>query len=366
MADIEQNSEFLFYSSNDGTVKVTVVMGDETVWTTQKSMGDLFGVESNTITYHLKEIYKSGELEENATTRKIRVVRKEGKRQVKRLIDFYNLDAIISVGYRVNSYQATQFRKWATKTLKEYLIKGFVLDDERLKQGNNLFGKDYFEELLERIREIRASERRFYQKITDIYAQCSIDYDKNSPISQKFYATVQNKLHYAITRKTAAEIVRSRANAENPHMGLTSWKNAPVGKVQKSDISTAKNYLNKDEIKGLNRLVNMYLDYAENQASRQIAMKMEGWATKLDAFLEFNEYDILKDAGNVSAKIAKSIAEKEYNKFRVIQDREFKSDFDRIVEDIKTKGKLPEKPASPPLSDFNKSLNYNPKEEDRE
>jgi len=294
-------------------------------------MGLLFGVESHTITYHLKEIFKSGELDEKATTRKIRVVQNEGERQVARKLDFYNLDAIISVGYRVNSYQATQFRIWATRTLKEYIIKGFVLDDERLKQGRR-FGKDYFDELLERIREIRASERRFYQKITDIYQQCSIDYDKDAEITQTFFKTVQNKLHWAITGKTAAQIIAERANAAKPNMGLQTWKNAPKGKILKTDVTVAKNYLIEKEIKDLERVVSMYLDYAENQASRQIPMKMADWVQKLDAFLQFNEYQILTDAGKVSHEVAKQLAEEEYEKFRVVQDREFESDFDKAVE----------------------------------
>jgi hypothetical protein len=266
-----QQQQFILYTSADGKVSVDVVLQDETLWLTQKAMGQLFGVESHTITYHLKEIYKSGELDEKATTRKIRVVQNEGKRQVTRNLDFYNLDAIISVGYRVNSYQATQFRIWATKTLKEYIIKGFVLDDERLKQGNRVFGKDYFDELLERIREIRASERRFYQKITDIYA-LSADYDKNAPITKEFFATVQNKLHWSITGKTAAEIIYDSADANKIYMGLTNWKHAPEGKILKSDVSIAKNYLGEAHIKELNQIVSAYLDLAENRAKRQIGL----------------------------------------------------------------------------------------------
>jgi len=241
---------------------------------------------------------KVGELGKEATVRKTRTVQNEAGREVSRYLEFYNLDAIISVGYRVNSHQATQFRIWATKTLKEFIIKGFVLDDERLKQGKKLFGKDYFDELLERIREIRASERRFYQKITDIYAECSIDYQPKAEISQVFYKTVQNKLHWAITGQTAAEIISSRAKAELTNMGLTTWKNSPKGKVLKSDVSIAKNYLNKKEIDQLNRIVTMYLDYAENQAARQIQMNMKDWVEKLDAFLQFNDYSVLKNAGS--------------------------------------------------------------------
>lgn len=315
--DAPQHSDIIFYNTPTGDVKIEVIFNDETFWLTQKRMAELFGVESHTITYHLKEIYKTGELEETATARKIRVVQKEGNREVSRDLDFYNLDAIIAVGYRVNSYQATQFRIWATKTLREFIIKGFVLDDERLKQGKR-FGKDYFDELLERIREIRASERRFYLKITDIYEQCSIDYNKEAEITQKFFKTVQNKLHWAITGKTAAELIADRANASQPNMGLTTWKNAPKGKVLKTDIGTAKNYLQEKEIKELERIVTMYLDFAELQAERQIPMKMADWVTRLDAFLQFNEYNILKDAGKVSHDVAMKLAEKEYSKFRVI------------------------------------------------
>lgn len=333
-----QASDIIFYNTPAGDVKIEVIFNDETFWLTQKRMAELFGVESNTITYHLKEIYKTGELEETATTRKIRVVQKEGNRDVTRDLDFYNLDAIIAVGYRVNSYQATQFRIWATKTLREFIIKGFVLDDERLKQGKR-FGKDYFDELLERIREIRASERRFYLKITDIYEQCSIDYSKDAEITQKFFKTVQNKLHWAITGKTAAELIADRADALQPNMGLTTWKNAPNGKILKTDISTAKNYLQEKEIRELERIVTMYLDFAELQAERQIPMKMADWVTRLDAFLEFNEYNILKDAGKLSHDVAMKLAEEEYSKFRVIQDRNFESDFDKAVKKIAGKSK---------------------------
>jgi len=329
-----QHSDIIFYNTPSGDVKIEVIFNDETFWLTQKRMAELFGVESNTITYHLKEIYKTGELEEAATARKIRVVQKEGKRDVSRDLDFYNLDAIIAVGYRVNSYQATQFRIWATKTLREFIIKGFVLDDERLKQGKR-FGKDYFDELLERIREIRASERRFYLKITDIYEQCSIDYKKDAEITQQFFKTVQNKLHFAISGKTAAQIIAERASADKPNMGLQTWKNAPSGKVLKGDTGIAKNYLIEKEIKELERIVSMYLDYAENQAARQIPMKMQDWVEKLDAFLQFNEYQILKDAGKVSHKVAVKLAWKEYEKFRVIQDQHFESDFDKEVKKIK-------------------------------
>jgi hypothetical protein len=337
-----QQSDIIFYNTPTGDVKIEVIFNDETFWLTQKRMAELFGVESNTITYHLKEIYKTGELEEKATTRKIRVVQKEGNRDVNRDLDFYNLDAIIAVGYRVNSHQATQFRIWATKTLREFIIKGFVLDDERLKQGTR-FGKDYFDELLERIREIRASERRFYLKITDIYEQCSIDYNKDAEITQTFFKTVQNKLHYAISGKTAAQIIAERASAEKPNMGLQTWKNAPSGKVLKGDIGIAKNYLIEKEIKELERVVTMYLDFAELQASRQIPMKMADWVTRLDAFLQFNEYQILKDAGKVSHEVALKLAEGAYAKFRIVQDRNFESDFDKEAKKLASKPKTREK-----------------------
>jgi len=328
-----QSQHFIFYSSPNGNVTVDVVLQDETVWLTQKAMGQLFGVESHTITYHLKEIYKSGELDEKATTRKIRVVQNEGKRQVTRLLEFYNLDAIISVGYRVNSYHATQFRIWATKTLKEYIIKGFVLDDERLKQGNRVFGKDYFDELLERIREIRASERRFYQKITDIYA-LSADYDKNAPITKEFFATVQNKLHWAITGKTAAEIIYDSSDANKIYMGLTNWKHAPDVKILKSDVSIAKNYLDEAHIKELNQIVSAYLDLAENRAKRQIIMKMEDWVKFLNDFLKLSNYPILEDKGKVGALEAKLKAEQEFEVYRERQDKNYLSDFDKEIKKI--------------------------------
>ncbi|MBI4688538.1 MAG: virulence RhuM family protein [Nitrospirae bacterium] len=329
-----KEGDIIFYTTPDGAVHIEVFFQNETFWLSQKKMAELFGVDVRTVNEHLKNIFKTTELSEDATIRKIRIVQKEGSRDVARDVDFYNLDAIIAVGYRVNSYQATQFRIWATKTLREFIIKGFVLDDERLKQGKR-FGKDYFDELLERIREIRASERRFYQKITDIYAQCSIDYDRKAEITLLFYKTVQNKLHWAITGKTAPELVASRTNAEKPFMGLQTWKNAPKGKILKSDISVAKNYLLEKEIKALERIVSMYLDYAENQTARQIPMKMKDWVQKLDAFLKFNEYDILKDAGKVSHEVAVTLAEKEYEKFRLIQDKAFESDFDREVKKLK-------------------------------
>ncbi|HEY9123717.1 virulence RhuM family protein [Xiashengella succiniciproducens] len=329
-----QESQIILYTTPKGDVKVEIRFEDETFWLTQKKIAELFGVDVRTVNEHLKNIFESGELQREATIRKIRIVQQEGNRQVSRELDFYNLDAIIAVGYRVNSYNATQFRIWATNTLKEFIIKGFVLDDERLKQGKK-FGKDYFDELLERIRSIRASERRFYQKITDIYAEASIDYDPKSPITQKFYKTVQNKLHWAITGHTAAELIAQRVDATKPNMGLQTWKAAPHGKIMKSDVSVAKNYLNEQELKELERIVSMYLDYAENQAKRQIAMKMQDWVDKLDAFLNFNDYQILKDAGKMSAEVAKKLAEKEYEKFAPIQDRNFESDFDKAIKKLK-------------------------------
>jgi len=327
--------ELIFYRTADAAVRVEVTYDSETFWLDQRRMAELFGVDVRTISYHLKEVFASGELSAEATLRKNWRVQREGNREVRREIELYNLDAIISVGYRVNSAQATQFRIWATQTLRDFIVKGFVLDDERLKLGKR-FGKDYFDELLERIREIRASERRFYLKITDIYEQCSIDYDKQAETTQTFFKTVQNKLHWAVTGKTAAELIAERANANKPTMGLTTWKNAPTGKVLKSDVGVAKNYLIEHEIKELERIVSMYLDYAENQAARQIPMKMADWVAKLDAFLQFNEYDVLTNAGKVSAEVAKRLAEEQYEKFRVRQDREFESDFESEVKRIES------------------------------
>ncbi len=333
MKEKNHSSDIILYSSPEGNIKVEVVYSGETFWLTQKRMAELFGVEVPAVSKHLANIFESGELVQEATVSILEIVQQEGNRNVTRKMEFYNLDAIIAVGYRVNSRQATQFRIWATKTLREFIIKGFVLDDERLKQGKR-FGKDYFDELLERIREIRASERRFYQKITDIYEQCSIDYNKDAEITQTFFKTVQNKLHWAITGKTAAQIIAERAKSSEPNMGLQTWKNAPTGKILKTDVSIAKNYLIEKEIKELERVVTMYLDYAENQAAREIPMKMADWVQKIDAFLQFNEYKILKDAGKVSHEIAKKLAEKEYEKYRVIQDKNFESDFDKEVKKL--------------------------------
>jgi hypothetical protein len=333
MSDPYQQNDIIFYNTPTGDVKIEVIFNDETFWLTQKRMGELFGVEVPAISKHLANIFETKELTKDATVSILETVQQEGSKNVKRKLEFYNLDAIIAVGYRVNSIQATQFRIWATKTLREFIIKGFVLDDERLKQGQH-FGKDYFDELLERIREIRASERRFYLKITDIYEQCSIDYSKDADITRKFFKTVQNKLHFAISGKTAAQIIAERAIAEEPNMGLQTWKNAPSGKILKSDINIAKNYLIEKEIKELERVVTMYLDFAELQASRQIQMKMSDWVTRLDAFLQFNEYQILKDAGRVSHEVAIKLAGKEYDKFRITQDQNFVSDFDKEMEKI--------------------------------
>ena len=328
---VPQASNFMLYTAPNGDVKLNVVLQDETVWLTQKHIAELFGKGRSTITEHLQNIFTEGELEENSVCRNFRHTGDDGKAYN---TQFYNLDAIISVGYRVNSYEATQFRIWATRTLKEYIIKGFVLDDARLKQGSQVFGKDYFDELLDRIREIRASERRFYQKITDIYA-LSADYDKNAPLTKDFFATVQNKLHWAITGKTSAEIVYKSANASLPNMGLMTFKNAPDGKVLKGDIAVAKNYLPEQHIKELERIVSAYLDLAENRAERQIVMTMADWVTFLNNFLELSNYPILQDNGKISAEMAKLKAEKEYEVFRVKQDQQYVSDFDKAVKSLK-------------------------------
>jgi len=332
----DKQSDFLLYTGNDGNVTVEVCLKDETVWLTQKAIGILFGKSKATISEHLTKIYSEGELQVESTVRKFRTVQTEGSREVERELEYYNLDAIISVGYRVNSYQATQFRIWATRTLREFIIKGFVLDDERLKQGKRAFGKDYFDELLERIREIRASERRFYQKITDIYA-LSTDYDKHAPVTQEFFATVQNKLHWAITGKTAAEIIYQSADATKLHMGLTNWKHAPDGKIQKSDVAVAKNYLSEAHIKELNQIVSAYLDLAENRAQRHVVMKMHDWIEFLHGFLELSSYPILKEKGKVSALKARLKAEMEYDEYRIQQDQDYLSDFDKEVKRITEK-----------------------------
>jgi hypothetical protein len=323
----DRQPNFLLYTGNEGKITVEVFLKDETVWLTQKAIGELFNRERSVITKHLKHIFSTGELEEKSNVQKMHFSHSD------KPIKFYNLDVIISVGYRVNSYEATQFRIWATKTLKEYIIKGFVLDDERLKQGKQIFGKDYFDELIERIREIRASERRIYQKVTDIYA-LSVDYDKNSPITKNFFSTVQNKLHWAITGKTAAEIIYDSADANKIHMGLTNWKYASDGKILKSDVSIAKNYLNEAHIKELNQIISAYLDLAENRAQRHILMKMTDWVEFLNSFLELSNYPILKDKGKISALEARLKAEQEYEVYRVKQDKDYISDFDKEIKRI--------------------------------
>jgi hypothetical protein len=325
-------AEFLIFTTRAGENGIEVRVEDETVWLTQKLIAELFQVTVPTINEHLDNIYKQKELTREATVRKFRIVQTEGSRQVGRNTDFYNLDAIISVGYRVNSLRATQFRQWATGILRDYSIRGYVLDKERLKNGS-FFSKEYYENLLAEIREIRASERKFYQKITDIYAT-AMDYRVDAEITEIFFATVQNKLHFAIHGHTAAELIMKRADSSNENMGLTSWKNSPDGKILKLDVSVAKNYLTAKELKSLDRFVTMYLDYAEDQAERNIPMTMEDWANKLNAFLQFNERDILENPGIVSQAIAKSFAESEFEKYRIVQDRLFESDFDKLVKKL--------------------------------
>ena len=326
----DEQANFLLYNDESGNVSVEVFLNGETVWLTQRAIGELFGAERSVITKHLRNIFKDGELVEDSVCAIFAHTAADGKTYNTK---YYNLDAIISVGYRVNSRQATQFRIWATRTLKEFLIKGFALDDTRLKQGKRLFGKDYFDELLERIREIRASERRFYQKITDLYALSS-DYNKELPETKEFFASVRNKLHWAITGKTAAELIYDSADAKTIHMGLTTWKHAPDGKILKSDVATAKNYLSEAHVRELNQIVSAYLDLAENRARRQILMRMEDWATFLNGFLELSNYPILQDWGRVSAEEARLKAEQEYEVYRVKQDRDYISDFDREVRRI--------------------------------
>jgi hypothetical protein len=333
---MSEPSQFLLYTAPNGAVKVDVYFKNENVWLTQKALAELFAVKVPAINKHLKNIFDSGELTAAATVSKMEIVRAEGSRQVAREVEFYNLDAIIAVGYRVNSYQATQFRIWATQTLREFITKGFVMDDERLKRGKNVFGQDYFEELLERIREIRASERRFYQKLTDIYA-LSVDYNSDAPVTKDFFASVQNKLHWAITGQTAAELIYSAADATKIYMGLTTWKQAPRGKILKSDVTVAKNYLNEAHVQELNRIVSAYLDLAENRAKRGIHTKMTDWVEFLHRFLELSNYPILKDQGKVSALKAKLKAEGEYEIYRQRQDAEYISDFDREIKRIEGK-----------------------------
>lgn len=324
-------AEFLTFELQSKQDSIEVRYEDETIWLTQKMMATLFDVESNTITYHLQEIYKSGELEREATTRKFRVVQTEGARQVSREVDHYNLDAVISVGYRVNSIRATQFRRWATQVLKQFAIRGYVIDKKRMENGTAL-GEDYFERLLEEIREIRLSERRFYQKITDIYAT-SVDYDAKAPTSKKFFSTVQNKMHYAVTGKTAGELLKERADSTKPHMGLTSWEGSPDGKILRTDVGVAKNYLSKEELESLGRIVSAFLDLAEDFAKRKIPMTMEDWAQRLDSYLQLTGREVLQNAGSVSRKDAIRHAESEFEKYRIVQDRLYESDFDKLVEE---------------------------------
>ena len=326
-----ETREILFYKTDNGDIKVEILLYQENLWLTQAKMAELFDVQKAAISKHLKNIFTSGELDENSVVSILETTASDGKNYS---VKYYNLDAIIAVGYRVSSKKATMFRIWANRILKEYIIKGYVMNDERLKEPESFFGKDYFEEQLERIRDIRSSERRFYQKITDIYSQCIADYDVNSSITKEFFATVQNKLHYAVTNHTAAEIIYERAGSEKPNMGLTTWKNAPNGRIRKSDVTVAKNYLDESEMKNLNEIVSMYLDYAERQARRGNIMYMRDWVARLDAFLQFNDEEVLHNNGHVTAAIAKSFAENEFEKFRVLQDKSYQSDFDRLVEDV--------------------------------
>ena len=318
----------ILYTTADGKVTVDVFFAQDNFWLTQRTMADLFGVKPPAVSKHLKNIYASGELDQEATISKMETVQIEGSRQIVREVDFYNLDAVIAVGYRVNSLKATHFRIWATNTLREFVVKGFVLNDQMLKNGR-AFGKDYFDELLEKIREIRASERRAYQKIADVFEQCSSDYRSNSEETQLFYQIVQNRLHFAATGKTAAEIVFQRANNKRPFMGLTTWKNSPKGKVLKSDVTVAKNYLNQEEVSKLDRLVVMFIDFAELRALNRRIMTMKDWLNQVERFLNFTDQQILRHAGKISHEMAIVKAHEEYEKFRVKQDREYLSDFDQ-------------------------------------
>ena len=332
-------TEFLIFTAQSGEQSIEVRYENETVWLTQKMMAQLFDVDVRTISEHLKNIFSSDELQPDSVIRKFRNTASDGKSY---LTQFYNLDAIISVGYRVNSKRATQFRQWATRVLREFAIKGYVLDKKRLENGTFL-GEDYYERLLEEIREIRLSERRFYQKVTDIYAT-AVDYNKNAPTTRGFFAKVQNKLHYAIHGQTAAELIMDRADSAKPNMGLTTWEKAPDGKIFKTDVSIAKNYLTKEELEALGRIVNSFLDLAEDMARRKIPMTMEDWAKRLDMFLELSRRDILENAGNISAEIAKQRAESEFEKFRIVQDRLYESDFDREIKQLEEAAKMiPEK-----------------------
>ena len=328
--------QFLIYSTPEENVLVDVVVKDENIWVTQKAMAELFGVKVPAISKHLKNIFEEGELQQKSTISKMEIVQSEGTRNIKRLVDFYNLDAIISVGYRANSRKATKFRIWATQILKEYMQKGFAMDDERLKQGKTFFGKDYFRELLERVRSIRASERRIWQQITDIFAECSLDYDEKSPITHQFYATVQNKFHYAITKQTAAEIVYNNADHTKENMGLTTWKNAPDGRILKSDVTIAKNYLSEKEIRQLERAVTGYFDYIEDLIERENTFNMEQFSASINEFLAFRRYDILPDKGKVSHKEAVAKAHAEYDIFNKTQ--RIVSDFDLFLQQAEKLG----------------------------
>ena len=332
-------AEYLTYVASVGDQQDSIEMRyeDENIWLTQKMMATLYDVDVRTINEHIKKIYSDSELEEDSTVRNFRIVQTEGSRQVTRDTKHYNLQMIIAVGFKVNSERAVQFRKWVNQIAKDYTIKGWVMDDERLKRGTYLTEK-YFDEQLERIREIRASERKFYQKITDLYAT-AIDYDKNSATTKRFYATVQNKMHYAVHGHTAAELIVERADHTKAHMGLTTWADAPDGKIKKSDVTVAKNYLSQDEMKQLNRMVTAYLDFAENMTLRHIPFTMQDWEKRLNSFIEMFDYGILQDAGKVSAEIAKLHAETEFEKYRVIQDRLFMSDFDRYMLELEESAK---------------------------
>lgn len=324
-------AEFLIFQIEGKEDGVQVVYHKESVWCTQKAMAQLFDCSSDNIGLHLKNIYETGELTQEATTENFSVVKKEGERQVNRKLKFYNLDAIISVGYRVNSTRATQFRQWCTFILRQFAIRGYVIDKKRMENGS-FIGEDYFEHLLAEIREIRLSERRFYQKLTDIYAT-AIDYNRDAPTTRLFFKKVQNKMHYAVHRHTASELIVERANAEKEHMGLTTWENAPDGKIVKPDVSIAKNYLKESELEDMGRIVNSFLDLAEDMAKRHIPMTMEDWAKRIDKFLDITYRPVLTDAGHVSAEQAKEYAETEFEKYRVIQDKLFQSDFDRFNDD---------------------------------
>lgn len=325
-------AEFLIFEKQAHADSIEVRYEDETLWLTQKMMSSLFDVSVPTVNEHLKNIYASGELEQESTIRKFRIVQTEGTRQVNRELDHYNLDVVISVGYRINSIRATQFRRWATQVLKQFTITGYVIDRKRMENGAFL-GEDYFERLLEEIREIRLSERRFYQKITDIYAT-SIDYDKSSPITKQFFATVQNKMHYAVTGLTAAELIKERISADKPNMGLTTWDNSPSGKILKSDVYVAKNVLTKEEISALGRIVSAFLDIAEDFANRKIPLTMEDWANRVDQYLQLTGRDVLQNAGSISAKDARIFAESEFEKYRILQDSLYESDFDKLIDEV--------------------------------